>query len=516
MVDGIPLGIELMAAQAAQIPVTTVLEQLQSGRQEVLAVQRSDARDSDPSLALVLQSTMQLLTPAQQVLLGRLSVFRGGFELPGVRAVGGPDAVDDFARLREVGLVLADPRSGASRRFRLLDTTRAFASRLLGQNESSQLDRVQVERLHAEFFRSVAHQLSDRPDDPTALRRLRREGPNLRAALRWFLTNDPAGATGFARPLAGLADGWLDYAATIALFEQLLDSLEGQPNASENDRAWIELGIGWPLFLTGHRDRAIALTEDAAVRFSTIGEHSGACNALTNRAHMELLSTGDQESASVWYRRALDELEGTSGTLLRGVVLVEAAQSLILADRTDHGVEEMLDEAEGILREFHDHHRLAHLAMDRSLAAYAVDDMAAVGEFALANLHESRLAGTRTFAQIGEVSLGVQHLHDDDLDGALDHLRTAVRMAHEDGNVLQTAIALQAVAVHHALAGRLAEATTIWATALTWAPLWPLFARRYPELIGTELNDLLEAARTARQRDGNVVPIERIVGDVLR
>ncbi len=54
LVDGLPLGIELMAAQAARIPVTTVLEQLRSGQQEVLAVHRADARDSDPSLEMVL------------------------------------------------------------------------------------------------------------------------------------------------------------------------------------------------------------------------------------------------------------------------------------------------------------------------------------------------------------------------------------------------------------------------------------------------------------------------------
>ncbi len=437
-------------------------------------------------------------------------MFRGGFDLLGVRAVGGPDAIDDFARLREVGLVLRDPRSGATRRFRLLDTTRAFAARLLTPDES-----VRVERRHAEYFRSFASQRGDRLDDPPGMRRLRREGPNLRAALRWFLAYDPVGATGFARALAGLADTWLDNAATLRLFEQLLATIEAQPNASESDRAWIEIGIGWPLFLTGNPGRAIELTEDAAARFSSIGDRKGACHALSNRAHMELLATADLESASVWYRRALDELGDTPGTVLRGMVLVEAAQALILADRSDQGVDQMLDEAEGILREYHDHQRLAHLAMDRSLAAYAADNMAAVGEFAHANLHESRLAGTLTFAQIGEVALGVQHLHADDLDGALHHLRTAVRMAHDDGNVLQTAIALQAVAVHHALEGRLGEATAIWTTARTWAPLWPLFGRRYPELIGPELSEQLEAGRARRIRDDTVVPIDRIVDDVL-
>ena len=510
LVDGLPLGIELMAAQADGIPVTTLLEQLLSGQQDVLAVHRADARNSDPSLALVLESTMKLLAPSERAFLGRLSVFRGGFDLLGVRAVGGSDAVDDFARLREVGLVLPDPRWGATRRFRLLDTTRAFAARLLTPDDADL-----VARRHAEYFRSLARHSVERLDDPTGSRRLQREGANLRAALRWFLTNDPAGATGFARALAGLVETWLDYASTVALFDQLLDSIETQSNPSESDRAWIEIGIGWPLFLTGNQVRAIALTEDAAERFSNIGDRSGACTALANRAHMELLGTGDQEAASVWYRRALDELGDSSRTRLRGIVLVEAAQSLILADRCDDGVDRMLDEAEDVLREFRDHQRLAHLAMDRSLAAYAADDMNAVGEYSHTSIRESRLAGTRAFAQIAEVALGVQHLHALDLDGALGHLRTGVRMAHRDGNVLQTAIALQAVAVHHALEGRLGEATTIWATALAGAPLWPLFGRRYPELMGPELSEQLEAGRARRIRDDIVVPIDRIVDDVL-
>ena len=510
LVDGLPLGIELMAAQAARIPVTAVLDQLSGGFEEVLALHRSEARNSDPSLERVLESTMQLLTSQQRSLLGRLSVFRGGFDLLGVRAIGESDGVDDFARLCEVGLVLSDPRSGATRRFRLLDTTQAFAARLLAPDET---DR--ATRLHAEYFRSMARRHSDRLNDATATRRLRREGLNLRAALRWYLAVDPAGATGFARALGALADTWLDHASAAALFEQLLNAVENQPDPARSDRAWIEIGMGWPLFLTGNQARAIELTEDAAASFSSIGDRHGACQALANRAHMELLSTGNQESASVWYRRALDELGDASSTLLRGTVLVEAAQALILADRSDQGVDRMLDEAEGFLREGHDHQRLAHLAMDRSLAAYAADDMAAVGEFARANLHESRLAETRMFAQIGEVALGVQHLHANDLGGALDHLRTAVRMANDDGNVLQTAIALQAVAVHHALDGRIDEAASVWATARSWAPLWPLFGRRYPELMGPALSEQLEAGRAKRLNDDSVEPIDRIVDNLL-
>ncbi len=511
LVDGLPLGIELMAAQAAHVPVATVLDQLRSGQQDVLAVQRSEARDSDPSLELVLENTMRLLTSEQQALLGRLSVFRGGFDLLGARAVGGSDAVDDFARLREVELVLPDPRSGVDRRFRLLDTTRTFAGRLLAPEES---DR--AKRLHAEYHRSLARQLGERLGDPTTMRRLRRESLNLRAALRWFLAFDPAGAIAFARVLAEFGDTWLDHAASVTLFEQLLDAAEHQPDASDSDRAWIQIAIGWPLFLTGEPARAIELTETAAGTFSRLGNHLGACQAFANRAHMELLSTADLESASVWYRRALDGIgDSVPGTLLRGIVLIEAAQSLIFADRVDQDVDQMLDEAASILHDTHDHNRLAHLAMNRSLAAYAVDDLAAVRDFARLSLHESRLAGTLTFAQIGEVTLGVGHLYDHDLDGALDHLRIAVRLAHEDGNVLQTAIALQAVAVHHALAGRTGEAEDIWATALTWAPLWPLFARRYPELMGPELSEQLETGRAARIRDGKVTPIDQIVDAVL-
>jgi predicted ATPase/DNA-binding SARP family transcriptional activator len=511
LVDGLPLGIELMAAQAAHVPVTTVLDQLRSGRQDVLAVHRADARDSDPSLERVLEHTMQLLTAEQRALLGRLSVFRGGFDLLGVRAVGGSAAVDDFARLREVGLVLPDPRSGADRRFRLLDTTRTFAARLLTPD-----DHGRAERLHAEYYHGLARRLGDRLGDPTARRHLRREGRNLRAALRWFLAFDPAGATAFARVLSEFADTWLDSAASVTLFEQLLDAAAHQPDGSDGDLAWIQIAIGWPLFLTGEPARAIELTETAAATFTRLGDHLGACQAFANRAHMELLSTADQESASVWYRRALEGVDDSvPGTLLRGVVLVEAAQSLILADRVDDNVEEMLDEAASILGDTHDHHRLAHLAMDRSLAAYAVDDLAACADFARLSLHESHLAGTITFAQIGEAALGVGHLHANDLAGALDHLRRAVRMAHDDGNVLQTAIALQAVAVHHALAGRTGEAEAIWTTALTGAPLWPLFARRYPELMGPELSERLEAARATRLRDGEIAPIDRIVDAVL-
>jgi predicted ATPase len=511
LVDGLPLGIELAAAQATRIPVTAILAQLESNQQAVLAMHRSDARSSDPSLGLVLERTMQLLSPSQRTLLGRLAVFRASFDMSGVRAIAGYDVVvEDFGRLCEVALVMPDPRSGATRRFRLLDTTRAFATRLLTREES-----VSVARAHAEYFRSFARHASDQLDGPDVLRRLRREASNLRAALRWFLANDPGGAPGFGRALSELAETWLDRTEAVALFERLLVAADHDPGASESDRAWIEVGIGWPLFLTGDPARAVELTEHAAATFSSLGDHSGACQAFTNRAHMELLSTANQELASVWYRRALDELGDASHPHLRATVLVEAAQSLILADRCDERVDEMLDEAEGILREFRDHHRLAHLAMDRSLAAYAIGDLDAVAEFARMNLHESRLANTRIFAQIGETALGVKHLHTDDLDGALDHLRTAVSMARDQGNVLQVGIALQAVAVHHALTGRITEAKAIWTTARSLAPLWPLFGRRYPELMGPQLTQQLDDAFTTHTANADAVPLDRLLDRVL-
>lgn len=94
LVDGLPLAIELVAAQTRVLPVRTIRARLRSGLDTVT----SDRRDR-PARHRSLRDTVawshRLLSPDQQRLFAWLAVFRGGRTLEAVTAVCGDVVVPD-------------------------------------------------------------------------------------------------------------------------------------------------------------------------------------------------------------------------------------------------------------------------------------------------------------------------------------------------------------------------------------------------------------------------------------
>ena len=139
--DGIPLAIELAAARAATLGIEGVAARL-GDRFRLLAGGHRTAMPRHQTLRATLDWSHELLTETERVVLRRLAIFVGGFTLQAARAVaaddevGPPDVVDCVTNLVEKSLVTADP-GGATVRYRLLETTRAYALEKLAQPASS-------------------------------------------------------------------------------------------------------------------------------------------------------------------------------------------------------------------------------------------------------------------------------------------------------------------------------------------------------------------------------------------
>ena len=97
-----------------------------------------------------------LLSEDEQRFFRALGIFAGGFTVEAAAAVAMDaaktriDAMDRLADLVAKSLVVADV-SGAKPRFRLLDTTRAYAIEKL--DESGERER--IARRHAEYYRNL-------------------------------------------------------------------------------------------------------------------------------------------------------------------------------------------------------------------------------------------------------------------------------------------------------------------------------------------------------------------------
>ncbi len=129
--DGLPLALELAAAQVDALGLAGVLEQLDYGL-SLLSHGRRTAVARHRSLEAVLDSSVERLSADEQTAFQRLAVFEGSFTLKAALAVISCAELSVgqlpslLSRLASVSLLMVEPLAEGGR-FRLLHTTRAYA-----------------------------------------------------------------------------------------------------------------------------------------------------------------------------------------------------------------------------------------------------------------------------------------------------------------------------------------------------------------------------------------------------
>ncbi len=192
--DGLPLAIEFAAPRVEVLGVEGLAARLDDSL--LLGARRRTAMPRHQTMRAVIDWSYGLLSEDEQLFFRALGIFAGGFTVEAAAAVAidpadaRGDAIDRLAGLVSKSLIVADV-SGAKPRFRLLDTTRAYAIEKL--DESGERER--IAHRHAEYYRN----LFERAEGEAAARSTgewladyAREIDNLRAALDWALS--PSGA----------------------------------------------------------------------------------------------------------------------------------------------------------------------------------------------------------------------------------------------------------------------------------------------------------------------------------
>jgi hypothetical protein len=133
--DGIALAIELAAARVTILSPKQLREKLDE-RFRVLTGGSRDALPRQQTLRALIDWSHDLLDDRERIVFRRLGIFVDGFTLEGASAVASGEDLDEFdvfdllASLVEKSLVLAEP-SGDALRYRLLESTRAYAAEKL-------------------------------------------------------------------------------------------------------------------------------------------------------------------------------------------------------------------------------------------------------------------------------------------------------------------------------------------------------------------------------------------------
>ncbi|MFA0778479.1 MAG: hypothetical protein PVTTEEND_002193 [Candidatus Fervidibacter sp.] len=200
--EGIPLAVEIAAAQLASLSLSQIEEGLKR-RLDFLHLHRRDIPQRHRSLRAVLTMTWELLPPKLRDCLAGMSVFRGGATADAVSAITEmPDAADALRQLQRWGLIQSEENADGNRRFHLLDIVREFVTKQLSLEEVAIL-----RRRHAAFFAAWAERFGDgvgrtATDWAQWLREIEAEGDNLRAALKWAIEHDLPTALRLLRALS--------------------------------------------------------------------------------------------------------------------------------------------------------------------------------------------------------------------------------------------------------------------------------------------------------------------------
>ena len=209
--DGLPLAIELAAAQLRTTPLEQLAEQIEGlDRALALADRRSRTKpDRHRTMRAAIDWSYRLLDPTEQAMFRRLSVFAGGLVQEAAEAVdtastdsdASADTTHDvLTRLVDRSMLTVERRP-AGARFRMLELVRQYADERLTENGESHDARAR----HAAWCVSLAQGSANfgGADHASLVQRLDLEEGNLRAAMEWCLGpgGDPVRALEIAGPL---------------------------------------------------------------------------------------------------------------------------------------------------------------------------------------------------------------------------------------------------------------------------------------------------------------------------
>jgi predicted ATPase/transcriptional regulator with XRE-family HTH domain len=465
--DGLPLGIELAAAQLRSLPVEQVAMRLDDSWQRLPEGNRA-ALPRHRTLQASLEWSYALLTEPEQSLLRRLAVFASSWSLPAAEAVGAsqPESVGEvlvlLTRLLDKSLVLVETQAGQPR-YRMLDTIRHFArTRLAASGEAEAAGERLAHYYLAQIQASESARRGSLPLRPGQLHGLDLEHDNLRAALNWCRTA-PTGAEVGLRLASALDWFWF----SVGHWREAQAWLEGalaHPRAAQYPSALAQAleSLGTILALQGDYAAGQAQLARSLRLFQELGNRSRIA-WLLNRMGWLAREHGDTVAARARLEESLElyrALGDPAGVAWSSLTLSEVAET---ADDSA-GSESLLNASLATFEALHirlgvawAHNHLGHLAQLQ-------------GEVERA--HELHTASLQLFSELGEslgvasarYSLGETALAAGDLGQAEAQLSEAARLFRNLGDRAGLAACLAALADATA-AERPADSAHLWGLA---------------------------------------------------
>jgi predicted ATPase/DNA-binding CsgD family transcriptional regulator len=368
--EGLPLAIELAAVRARVLSPGDILARLEKR----LSLLDHGARDLPPrqqTMRNAIAWSYDLLSPEEQILLRRLSVFAEGCTLEAAEAVCGDEKTDDdhslsvfdgLTSLVEKSLLREEERAGSSR-FAMLETVREFELEQLaaaGETEETMRRLVGWCRSLLEGISPAAYTSAQRH----WVERLEAEHGNLRAILVWALERGEAALAQslidklglFWLPRGYLSEGRTWGERALALGDASPTPERASTLARTGAIAWMQgdyrrarelaeeglgqsrqighitgegsslLVLGWVAEDEGHFDEAEVYLTDALQLFQVRDITTWVGFTLNSLGHLDY-ERGNVERAAVRFGEAHDIFRASGNTYGIGFVLANLAKA---------------------------------------------------------------------------------------------------------------------------------------------------------------------------------------------
>lgn len=185
LVDGLPLGIEIVASQMAGVPLERIVEELSRSALSLPHTRRGvSARHQ--TLQAALDWSVGMLSVPERTLLRRLSVFVGGWTLEAVEAV----CADEDLPAKEISgllsglvtksLVVMEHTNTSAMPFRFLETIRFYAAACLAETGEAAI----LHQAHAAYYLQILVEVEDLAFVKTYLRLVEQHHANIFSVLQ--------------------------------------------------------------------------------------------------------------------------------------------------------------------------------------------------------------------------------------------------------------------------------------------------------------------------------------------
>lgn len=278
--EGLPLLIELASARVAVL----TLEEINSRLKQRIRL-LTDKSGATPLRQQTFQGTMDwsydALTPEQQTLLRRFSVFAISFDAATAEAIAEGieivDIIDELGQLADKSLIVPIEGEAGTRRFRILNPVREY---LRDKLELAGED-VAARTLHYKYFKQFAEEGYAQlvgPDQQVWLKRFSDDHQNLLAALTWAI--DPAERI----QLVVLVARYWYFSSRYREGRSWLENALLSYRQEDNWRARAESVLGTMALVMGDLPKASAHSERAYEILSKLGDDSGVASSANNLA----------------------------------------------------------------------------------------------------------------------------------------------------------------------------------------------------------------------------------------